>query len=127
MSFACPDCLTPDSLDVTLSIALPPDSRSDEIVLQIVECSHCGFRGAAVYEESRRGALDSDAWDHTGYRLREGQWTPLIDTIRRCPNPRDERCRCAAHRALGRTEAGGRWQGLARFDPREAFRMRLPR
>ena len=55
MSFACPECLT-KSLKITAKLELPPDSRSDEITVQVVACSRCGFAGVAVYEESRRGA-----------------------------------------------------------------------
>jgi len=69
MPFRCPDCLSPNGLEVGAAIQLPPDSRSDEFYLQLVRCRQCGFRGAAVYEESRRGALDADDWSHTGYHL----------------------------------------------------------
>jgi hypothetical protein len=59
MSFVGPECHA-NSLAITQSIELPPDGRSDEISLQIVACQACGFAGTAVYEESRRGALDSE-------------------------------------------------------------------
>jgi len=36
-------------LVVACWIELPPDSRSDEISLQLVTCAARGFRGAAVY------------------------------------------------------------------------------
>ncbi len=68
MPFQCPECST-KTLKITHKLELPPDSRSDEITLQIIECSGCGFGGIAVYEESRRGALDDDSFDHTGYRV----------------------------------------------------------
>ena len=68
MSFLCPECSS-RSLNIILSLELPPDSRSDEITLQTVECSQCGFSGIAVYEESRRGALDSESVDHYSYRV----------------------------------------------------------
>ena len=37
---------------VTAMIELPPDEWSDEIEVEIVECSGCKFRGVAVHEES---------------------------------------------------------------------------
>ena len=60
MAFVCPECHTSESLRITRSLELPPDSRSDEITLQIIRCSSCRFAGVAVYEESRRGRLDDE-------------------------------------------------------------------
>ena len=37
MSFNCPKCKSAGSLTVSYSIELPPDSRSDEIALQLVQ------------------------------------------------------------------------------------------
>ena len=68
MALQCPDC-TLYTLQTAISIELPPDSRSDEIALQVVRCSQCGFSGLAVYEESRRGALDDESVDHRAYRV----------------------------------------------------------
>ena len=67
MSFRCPQCKTLTSLDITSSIELPPDSRSDEITLQVVECTDCGFSSLAVYEEPRHAILETDDWKHIGY------------------------------------------------------------
>jgi hypothetical protein len=125
MSFVCPDCLTPGALEITLSLRLPFDSRSDDIALQIVECSHCKFQGVAVYEESRRGALDSESWDHSGYRVAKDDLTALIETMRQCPRPSNDECQCPAHRALGRTDASGRWCGIDHLKVLGGFPMRL--
>ncbi len=125
MAYVCPECLTPGSLDITLSIQLPSDSRSDDIVVQTVECFHCRWRGAAVYEESRRGALDSEAWDHSGYRIEKQALESLAEAIRRCPKPSSTECRCPTHRSLGQTDAQGRWLGLAGHGARDSFPMRL--
>ena len=125
MSFVCPDCLTPGTLEITLSMQLPSDSRSDDISLQVVECSHCGFQGVAVYEESRRGALDSESWDHSGYRVAKEDLKALIETMRQCPRPSNDACQCTAHRALGRTDASGRWCGIDDLKVLGGFPMRL--
>ncbi|MCJ7739686.1 MAG: hypothetical protein MUQ10_20635 [Anaerolineae bacterium] len=111
MSFRCPEC-SAQSLAITRSFELPADSRSDEITLQIVKCSSCGFAGIAVYEESRRGALDSESFSHTSYRVIAADLRRLKHMIGRCPRPRDSRCGCAAHQSLGRRDASGRWNGL---------------
>ncbi len=66
----CPDCQA-NPLKITQSLELPSDIRNDEITLQIVHCDECGFHGLAVYQESRRGALDSESWEHEGYRVSE--------------------------------------------------------
>lgn len=113
MPFACPECGDPASLGITSSIELPPDSRSDEIALQIVACARCRFRAAAVYEESRRGSLDSEAVDHRGYRVSRESLDSLIARIGACPEPANRGCGCESHRELGRTDDGGRWRGLA--------------
>lgn len=111
MSFICPDC-SGSCLRIVSSLDLPADGWWDEITLQVVECPDCGFQGAAVYEESRRGALDSEAWNHRGLRLAEAQLRTLIDDIAACPDPRNPDCRCAAHQKWGRTDAAGRWLGV---------------
>lgn len=106
MPFVCPSCLL-TTLDIVHKIELPPDSRSDEIALQVVECTNCDFAGAAVYEESRRGA--SELWDHTGYRCDKSSLQKLRHLIRTCPRPKDRKCRCAAHNTLAEQSASGRW------------------
>ncbi|HVG45555.1 MAG TPA: hypothetical protein VM890_12530 [Longimicrobium sp.] len=112
MPFACPECGSPGSLRITSSIELPPDSRSDEIALQLVACARCGFRAAAVYEESRRGGLDSEAVDHVGYRMTGEALDSLAARIGACPETRNRGCGCESHRRLGRTDDSGRWRGL---------------
>ena len=124
MPFLCPKCST-KSLRITSRIELRPDSRSDEIALQIVECSRCGFAGIAIYEESRRGALDSESTDHTGYRVSPDDLIALRKTIKRCPRPSNRRCRCPAHRTLSRKDASGRWSALDDIHREGAFRLAL--
>ena len=55
MPFLCPQCSTPPSLKIKAKIELAPDSGSDEVALQVVECPRCHFSGVAAYQESRRG------------------------------------------------------------------------
>ena len=93
MSFRCPECAAPNSLNIARSIELPPDSRSDEIALQIVECAGCGFAGIAVYQESRRGGLDDESVDHTGYVIGEDDLKALRRTLARCTDPKNRHCR----------------------------------
>ncbi|MCB9418243.1 MAG: hypothetical protein H6667_00445 [Ardenticatenaceae bacterium] len=94
-------------MTITQSIELPPDGRSDEIALQIVKCKGCGFRGTAVYEESRRGAEES--WHHVGYIVPKASVTRLSKLIRRCPSRKNARCDCAVHKELGQTNEYGIW------------------
>lgn len=68
MAFLCPDCSNP-SLKIIKSLECSPDAVWDEVSLQIILCSKCGFEGAALYRESRRGA--SETAYHTGFRLSE--------------------------------------------------------
>jgi len=122
--FICPDCSGQGSLKIVLSIELPPDSRSDEITLQIIECSACRFSGIAVYEESRRGPLDSESFHHTGYHLTKSQLRDLRKAIKSCPDRTNWRCRCPAHLRLSRTDAGGRWNALWDLETADAFEVK---
>jgi hypothetical protein len=124
MPFQCPECKK-TSLGIKAQIELPPDSRSDEISLQIVTCSSCGFSGIAVYEESRRGALDADSYSHIGYRVRKEDQVKLRNMIRKCPTPREQRCTCPAHRELGKTDSAHRWIGLRELQVTGQFELRL--
>lgn len=124
MSFLCPACGAPGGLRIRLSLELPPDARSDETTVQSVACDQCGFQGAAVYEESRRGALDSEAWNHTGYRLPRSEALRLAALLQQCPQPGKPSCGCLTHQALGGQDAHGRWLGLAGFEIEGEFPMR---
>jgi len=118
--FMCPECSTPKALKTISTIELPPDSRSDEITLQVVECSQCGFAGIAVYGESRRGAFGTESIDHRGYRVSAEDVKRVRKTIVRCPEPRNSRCKCPAHRELSRRNASARWNALDDILRREA-------
>ena len=124
MPFLCPECGSM-SLSIVQSIELPYDARSDEITLQVVECSGCRFSGIAVYEESRRGGLDSESVDHQGYRVSAEVLGTLKRTISRCPRPREPRCGCRTHATLGRRNELSRWDWLERTNVGKRFRMVL--
>ncbi len=127
MPFVCPEC-SMGSLNITQKIELPPDSSWDEIAVQIVRCSRCKFQGVAVYEESRRGALDSEIWHHVGYRVGKDALKALRKAIRQCPAPSNSRCRCPTHLSLGRTSPEtGRWEGVSGVDWETSFPMQLVR
>ena len=106
-------------MDVALE--LPADSRSDEITLQILLCRKCAFEGLAVYEESRRGALGKELFEHIGYRVNEAQLASLREAIDQCPEPRNSDCACSTHAALAETNDWGRWVGLNRVELITAF------
>jgi hypothetical protein len=112
-------------LKITARIELPPDSRSDEIALQIVVCSQCRFAGIAVYEESRRGALDSESFTHVGYRASAEDVRRLRRMIQQCPEPRNWRCKCPVHQELGAQDSSGRWNGLKDVPCEGVFELRL--
>jgi hypothetical protein len=123
MPFLCPRCSRHGSLRITLKIELPPDSRSDEITLQTVRCADCGFAGIAVYEESRRGALDTESFQHTGYEVTRSQLRGLRRIIKSCPDPGDRRCPCATHQRLGKTDSSGRWSALGDLETTGTFAL----
>jgi len=106
MAFVCPDCAE-RSLEIVLSIELPPDGTHDETSFQLVACEKCGFHGIAVYGESRRGAWDSECWSHDGYRLGKESLVVLMQTMKQCPDPTNNRCDCAFHLGLGSAHTRG--------------------
>jgi hypothetical protein len=122
--YYCPECGA-RSLNVSASLELPPDSRSDEITLQTARCDKCGFSAISVYEESRRGSWDSESIDHRGFPASVDELQAIEKTIRRCPRPRDRRCECAAHRSLGVRDARGRWCGLLELRGGAWFPIRI--
>jgi hypothetical protein len=124
MPLNCPVCSIDRSLKIVLAMALPPDNRSDDIILQVVRCSQCGFRGLAVYQESRRGALDSESWEHIAYQVPTSDVKAISSVIRSCPAPKDQRCQCAAHLKLGQRDAGGRWCGLQELSLKDSYPIR---
>ena len=124
MAFICPQC-TKGAVVIKAAIELPPDSRSDEITLQVVACAVCDFSGVAVYQESRRGALGSESWDHYGYRANEKVVNELSRAIRSCPDTRDARCKCATHRRLAGTDRYGRWRVPPEIESGAVFAMRM--
>lgn len=125
MPFKCPSCSSPRSLGIVATIELPPDSHWDEISLQIVHCSKCDFTGLAIYEESRRGALDSEVVHHTGYHIQDKDLNVLERMIRRCPKPSNRRCDCSTHLELGGKDEYGRWNGLSGIRLGKTFEMVL--
>lgn len=125
MPFRCPQCLTPDSLDIDLSIELCPDRRSGEISLQIVVCSACVFTGLAVYQEPRSGDLGIETWNHIGYWVSLDAVRSVRQAILTCPDPYNARCACPAHTGLGEQDVYGIWRGLLEMKSGHTFAMRM--
>ncbi|HWQ84558.1 MAG TPA: hypothetical protein VN363_08335 [Anaerolineales bacterium] len=125
MAFRCPQCKTPASLGITSSIELPPDSRSDEITLQVVECSACGFGGLAVYEEHRHAIQETDDWNHIGYWVSQDAVESVKEAIRSCPNPLQAQCKCSVHSSLSQRDIYGVWKGLLELERGHTFLMRM--
>lgn len=122
MTFICPTC-SKDSLMIDSSIELPPDSRSDEISVQIVRCFECGFVGLAIYEESRRGSLDSETFHHQGYYVVDTLLNSIRETIESCPNPKKSRCKCYAHKTIYQINEHGTWNWLEKLPLIKEFQM----
>jgi Zn ribbon nucleic-acid-binding protein len=123
MAFRCPNCSRPDTLRIGSRLELPSDSRSDEITLQVVECSACSFAAMAVYQESRRGSLDFDSFEHIGYYVSAEVLSSLRRDVRSCPRPSSTDCECAAHHRWGRQDETGRWNALDDVPRGEHFWM----
>jgi hypothetical protein len=124
MAFICPRCFG-GTLKITSSIELPPDSRSDEITVQILKCSKCRFTGLGVYEETRRGGLDSESFYHRGYFIDDSALASIEKMIRQCPKTKKSGCRCRIHRSLGRVNELGRWIWLESIPHGEIFKLQI--
>ncbi|GAJ06187.1 unnamed protein product, partial [marine sediment metagenome] len=113
------------NVNIVSRLEIPPDARSDEISLQIVKCNRCKFESVAIYEESHRGALDSDVFDHYGYTIDQKELKELKALIRQCSEPKNRRCSCDSHRALRRKDSSGRWIRPGFNKDQRTFRMVL--
>lgn len=121
MPLTCPECQA-SRLRITRRLELAPDHCSDEIALQIIKCGNCGFRGIAIYEEARRGALDSESWSHWGYPANASALRALEGKMRQCPDPGNPRCGCRVHREFHRIGADSDWtEALPGVDWDKAF------
>src|SRR5215470_18116869 len=121
MAFKCPACLG-SSLKIGVGLELPP-VYDDEIQLQMVKCEGCGFRGIAVYRESRRGSLESNSFWHLGYEVSDEDMEFMLNGIQRCPAPTNRKCQCETHLAWGKQDWGApRGRGLT---VKREFRMEL--
>lgn len=58
------------TLEIVHSVSVTPTNplSSDELI-QTVQCSESGFRGIALYAESRAGALEDDAPNHDAFAV----------------------------------------------------------
>jgi hypothetical protein len=97
MAFKCPSCLG-NKLKIDLGLQLWPGDVDEEHV-QTVKCEGCGFRGIAVYRESRRGSLKSESVWHDGFEVSDKDMEFMLNGIQRCPSPRDRHCQCETHLA----------------------------
>ena len=121
MAFKCPAC-NGGLLGIEMSMNLPP-VYDDEIQLQMVKCEACGFRGIAVYRESRRGSLKSNSFFHLGYEVSDKDLEFVRSGIQRCPAPRDRRCQCETHLAWGKLYWGA--PQASGMTVKREFRMEL--
>ncbi len=125
MAFRCPQCKTSDSLEISASIDLPPDRKSTEISLQVVECSACNFRGLAVYEECRSGGPMGEEGQHIGYWVSPDAVEKIKQAIASCPSPHRDHCTCQAHSELSNRDVHTIWRGLLEIERGHTFLMRM--
>jgi hypothetical protein len=104
---------------------LPPDRQTEELSLQVVGCSACGFRSLAIYEVARGDCPESESWKHIGYWVSPDAIESVSKAIQSCPEPCNPRCACAAHASLGKKDLQGRWSGLLELERGHTFTMRL--
>ena len=121
-AFRCPQC-SECTLKITAHLEIPPDRDWDEITLQIVGCSSCGLGALAVYQESRRGSLETEAWQHNGYRIDPPDVRRLTEVLNQCPRPNDSSCLCSAHLELGLTNNKLQWEGISKIALLQHFQL----
>lgn len=123
MFYICPECLGKGTLEITQTIHLPPDSQIDDVVVQILECHNCHYRGAAVYEEIRFDGHQTESWEHLGYVVNKVQLDALGALIAGCDDPQNPACPCQVHVLLGAVDKKGRWKLPSGFDRERSFSM----
>ena len=122
MTFLCPRCQS-RLMRIESSIELLPDSRSDEITVQILKCPKCGFTGLGIYEETRRGRLDTELIHHRGYCLNDSTMVSIEKLIKQCPKPRNPNCKCKTHNSFYSVDEFGRWNWLKKIPLKEEFKL----
>jgi hypothetical protein len=110
-------------MSISASIELPSDSRSDEITVQILKCPKCGFAGLGIYEETRRGRLDSEIVHHRGYYSNDSTLVSIEKMINQCPKPKKSNCKCRSHLSFCSVDEIGRWNWLEKIPLKEEFRL----
>jgi len=115
MVFVCPKCKQ-KALKISSSLELPSDSRSDEISLQILECNKCDFKSLGVYEESKRGAIDSYSFNHQGYIVNYEVLELFREKINECNQPKNSKCSCSVHKYFNRVNDSARWNFLEEIE-----------
>jgi hypothetical protein len=103
-TFLCPGC-SEKTVRIETSIELGSDSRSDECSLQAVRCERCNLVGAAIYEESRRGAGEST--NHFGYKMDSADYEAFLQQLLECRNRGKAKCSCKAHEKFGLKDEHG--------------------
>ena len=124
MTFICPRCCG-ISLKINSSIELPPENRSDEITVQTFRCSECGFAGLGIYEETRRGRLNSELVHHRCYYLEDSTLVSIEKMIRRCPKPKKSNCKCKSHLSFHKVDKYGRWNWFEKIPHKESFKLEI--
>ena len=96
----CPQC-TQSELEPSTSLELYPEAF-DEITLIPLNCPKGDFYAVRIYEESRRGRLDSESVNVNNYSLSQKNFAELQQTISQCPDPKNIHCKCESHLELNR-------------------------
>jgi hypothetical protein len=125
VAFRCPQCLTPEGLEIEAAMELPPDRQTEEITLQVIGCRVCGFRGLAVYEEARGSFHGVESFKHIGYWVSADAVESVSKAIINCPDAHNRLCECASHTALGQKNLNGEWRGLLEMQHGHTFLMRM--
>lgn len=110
--FVCNGCQA-DALTIGKTLEVMPEDDSDEQSVQVVTCGSCAAEFVAVYEESRRGSLDSESWHHDAWSVPVDKVREVAAAIDACPSPRSRQCKCATHLAYNeggfRKHLSGTW------------------
>lgn len=97
---ACPYCHKPDSIDQIARFELPGREVFSDRSAHLMQCKQCSQVFMSVYEESRAGALDSEAWDLYHYYLPQNIQQDMLINATLCPNPTQWDCNCPIHQMI---------------------------
>jgi hypothetical protein len=90
----CPKCQ--NQINCKLSINTEDKDMPIYFSYQWWYCETCGSKYYGLLEESKVNIFD-DRLEHQGYYTDEKSWQESLQWARKCPDPKNSKCKCEIH------------------------------